>query len=160
MNFASTEMTASFASRIAGWQYPSPYDIYNMDGTDADVSEVMGGTYRAVMSDDELVGFYCTGQAAQVPGETDVLPYRESAVDFGIGMRPDLTGRGMGASFFGFVLSELRTHFPNEDIRLTVAVFNRRAIHLYEKFGFSSEYVFRNPMGREFQIMRFEQAPA
>ncbi len=50
-------------------------------------------------------------------------------------MKPDLTGKGFGAIFFSFVLSHIQDEF-NSPIRLTVAKFNHRAIHLYEKFGF------------------------
>jgi len=51
-------------------------------------------------------------------------------------MKPELTGKGYGSEFFSFILNQLQqeSHSP---LRLTVATFNTRAIHLYEKLGFT-----------------------
>lgn len=57
-------------------------------------------------------------------------------------VRPDLTGRGLGQSFVEAVVEfATQTHAP-ESLRLTVAAFNRRAIRVYEKCGFTVTQTF------------------
>ncbi|MDG6913608.1 MAG: GNAT family N-acetyltransferase, partial [Nitrososphaerota archaeon] len=61
-------MTLDIALRIVNWRYDSPYDLYNMSQSDGDLAELLNGQYAAVVNDgDEIVGFYCFGNSAQVP---------------------------------------------------------------------------------------------
>jgi ribosomal-protein-alanine N-acetyltransferase len=57
-------------------------------------------------------------------------------VDIGLGLRPDLTGRGLGLPFVLAGLEFARERFAPEGFRLTVAAFNERAILIYERAGF------------------------
>ena len=57
-------------------------------------------------------------------------------LDIGLGLRPDLTGRGLGHDFVTFGLDFARSAFAPPAFRLLVATFNRRAIRVYEKVGF------------------------
>lgn len=53
-------------------------------------------SYYAALSKDELVGFFSFGAEAQVPGgDYD----NAKALDIGLGMRPDLTGKSLGLGF-------------------------------------------------------------
>lgn len=56
-------------------------------------------------------------------------------------MKPELTGKGFGTEFFTFILNQIQQNnqYP---LRLTVAKFNTRAIHLYEKLGFKKSMEF------------------
>jgi ribosomal-protein-alanine N-acetyltransferase len=58
-------------------------------------------------------------------------------VDVGLGLRPDLTGRGLGAGFLEEVLAETRSRHAPERVTLSVAAFNERAIVVYERAGFA-----------------------
>jgi len=58
-------------------------------------------------------------------------------VDVGLGLRPDLTGRGLGARFLEAVLAEARSRHAPDRLTLSVAAFNRRAITVYERAGFA-----------------------
>ncbi len=51
-------------------------------------------------------------------------------------MKPELTGQGLGASFFSAILAYAAGMPDVERFRLTVAEFNERALTLYEHFGF------------------------
>jgi GNAT superfamily N-acetyltransferase len=86
---------------------------------------------------DDLIGFLCFGAAAQVPGGHDANLYQEDLLDIGLGLRPDLTGCGLGQSFVKAALECASAMFLPRGFRLTVAAFNERAIRVYERIGFS-----------------------
>ncbi len=56
----------------------------------------------------------------------------------GFGMRPDLTGSGLGYEFISECISYAvdKHEYKGEYVRLGVAQFNKRAIKTYEKNGF------------------------
>ena len=66
----------------------------------------------------------------------------EPALDVGLGMRPDLTGRGLGEEFVHAGLRFARETYSPPAFRLTVAAFNRRAIRVYERAGFETVETF------------------
>ena len=137
MQFYIREMNEIYATDILNWKYEEPYDFYNNDLCDESLKEFLESPYYSIFNDkEELVGFYCTGTAAQVPKGRDYGAYLDECIDVGIGMKPELTGKGYGSEFFSFILNQLQqeNHSP---LRLTVATFNTRAIHLYEKLGFN-----------------------
>jgi len=116
------------ALKITKWQYLPPYHVYNMTNALDELVDSYYGVYK-----DDLVGFFCSGEDAQVPPGN----YTEGFIDLGIGLRPDLCGQGMGASF----MKEVMTAF-DKPLRLTVYKWNERAIKLYEKLGFKYESEF------------------
>ena len=108
-----------FAER-ATWRYEPPYDFY--DETPEPVKNPE--RYFAVREDDgSLIGFY------YFEPNGDVLEY-------GLGLRPDLTGRGLGLEFLRAGLEFGRERYRPTLIRLYVAAFNERAIKLYARAGF------------------------
>ncbi|MFN4214006.1 N-acetyltransferase family protein [Exiguobacterium sp.] len=123
-------VTEEDARAIQAWTYEAPYHLYNQAPSDDGIDELM--TYEGIYDGTELIGFFCLGAYAQVPNETYV--YDETRTDIGLGMRPDHTGRGLGRTFFAIVVKEAKR--AGKPLRLTVAAFNLRAIHLYEQFGF------------------------
>ena len=135
------KMSIDLAIDILGWTYDEPYDFYNNELSPEAVNEMLEDSYFAVFDIDKwLVGFFCLGSTAQVPN--DLYTYSQHYIDIGIGMRPEYTGQGNGTSFLTVVLSYINNTYGNLPKRLTVAKFNYRAIHLYEKFGFSQEVEF------------------
>ena len=154
MKLELNNMDEAFALEILNWRYDVPYDFYNNEYDAEAVKELMENNYSIVVNDnEELVGFYCAGSAAQVPLGAKVGAYKEDSIDIGVGMAPALTGEGNGFTFFSFVLESLYKTYGNVPLRLTVAKFNQRAIHLYEKFGFVKEMEFTTDSA-EFQTMR------
>lgn len=137
MKLQKAEMTKKIAEEIVGWNYEPPYDFYNNDSSETEIAELLNGTYYAVMSEDEeTVGFFCVGKNAQVPSGKHYGVYEDSYIDMGLGMNPQLVGKGNGAKFVLFVLHFIEETHQELPVRLTVAAFNKRAIHLYRKLGF------------------------
>ena len=93
--FRSIDITS--ARQIATWQYPPPYDLYSYDPADVEENarEMLTPHYHYYTVWDErgeLIGYRCFGADAQVPGGD----YSAAALDMGGGLRPDLTGQGLG----------------------------------------------------------------
>jgi [ribosomal protein S18]-alanine N-acetyltransferase len=57
-------------------------------------------------------------------------------IEVGIGLRPDLVGRGLGRAFMRAQLEFARATWSPRLFRLHVASWNARAIRLYESLGF------------------------
>ena len=129
MSFIFRPMTEADAAAIVTWRYEEPYSLY--DFTPDDFAPLLDpdNQYHAILSDDgALIGFCCFGRDARVPGGD----YRDvEALDVGIGLRPDLTGRGLGPVVFAAILDFGRERFGPGPFRLAVATFNLRAIRVY-----------------------------
>jgi [ribosomal protein S18]-alanine N-acetyltransferase len=143
MQLVVKRMTEEYAKQILTWKYEAPYDLYNNEESSESLNELLENPYYVVLNTDEtLIGFFCIGSAAQVPFGNTVGAYTEDISDIGIGMNPTLTGKGFGAEFFSFILSYILETYKVNSLRLSVAAFNQRAIHLYTKLGFVKEMEF------------------
>lgn len=135
---------------IVGWRYPPPYDVYDWDPQDdPDLLLVRPeeGFLAARDAAGALVGFACFGAGGQVPGGVAAGAYADPLLDVGLGLRPDLTGRGLGLAFVRAVLAEGRRRYRPAGFRLTVAAFNARAIRVYERAGFRLGPTVDSPAG-------------
>jgi [ribosomal protein S18]-alanine N-acetyltransferase len=105
---------------LASWRYPPPYDFY-----DGDVDPVLNPEryFGAFDERGELVGFYY-----YEPKPPDL--------DYGLGLRPDLNGQGLGLEFFLTGLEFARERYEPRRVYLHVAEFNERAHRIYERAGF------------------------
>ncbi|HEU0026213.1 MAG TPA: GNAT family protein, partial [Ktedonobacterales bacterium] len=61
----------------------------------------------------------------------------DGSITIGLGLRPDLTGRGLGMPFVEAGMALARERFHPTGFRLFVYAWNRRAITVYERVGFS-----------------------
>jgi len=111
---------AMFRERDA-WRYDPPYDFYDSDGLPVKNPELF---FAARDDDGALVGFYFLEPCG------DVLFY-------GFGLRPDLTGRGLGEQFVLAGLELARRLYGRRPVVLDVAAFNERAVRLYRRLGFT-----------------------
>jgi RimJ/RimL family protein N-acetyltransferase len=142
-------ITRSDADDIALWRYPEPYSLY--DSSPEDVATLLdpANDYFSVVDEHgALVAHGCFGVDARVPGGR----YEDDAVDWGTGIRPELTGRGHGLAFMQLVCDEARRRWPGKPLRTTVATFNERSQHVVRKMGFQEVEMFLNPAGREFVV--------
>ena len=144
MRFTLKPITREDAYAISRWRYDGPYSIYNGDPNSVDSLLQPHFYYHSVYDErGDLAGYFCFGEDAQVrTGRRLGLYERESALDIGLGMRPDLTGRGFGEDFVCAGLRFARETYSPPTFRLTVATFNRRAIRVYERVGFETVETF------------------
>ena len=78
-----------------------------------------------------------------MPGGRDANLYGgEDVIDIGLGMKPALTGKGIGKEFFQAGIAFARKEFNAKMFRLSVATFNTRAITLYKNIGFKQGIIF------------------
>jgi [ribosomal protein S18]-alanine N-acetyltransferase len=127
--YAFKPMNDQEAREIAAWRYEAPYDFYDASSDPGDLEELLdperreGSYYAAFDERGALVGFF----QFEREGET---------VDVGLGLRPDLTGKGLGLGFMLAGLEFARRRFAPDGFSLSVATFNERAIRVYERAGF------------------------
>lgn len=132
-------MTKHMAEMITTWEYPAPYDFYNLDSSDESIEELMNGEYYGAFDhQNQLAGFFCCGNSARLPGGYDAGIYvEENRLDIGLGMKPSLTGNGQGNLFVADGLQFMKEErYKQDQFRLAVATFNTRAINVYKKNGF------------------------
>jgi RimJ/RimL family protein N-acetyltransferase len=137
MSYSFNKMDKISARAILGWRYDPPYDIYNLASDDVEsVVQYMMDPPNAYFSisdeQGELAAYCCFGREGQVPGGD----YSSDALDIGMGVRPELTGRGFGHEFVGSVLDFAGITFGPCVYRVTVAEFNKRALRVWEKAEF------------------------
>lgn len=114
------------------WRYPGEYAYYDFGLLEMlsialaeQVLRLIGrGVYYSVLDEQRrLVGLFTFEREGDV-------------VTIGLGLRPDLTGRGLGLAFVEAGMAFARARFRPARFRLDVAVFNRRAYKVYERAGF------------------------
>ena len=132
MRFAP--LTREMALESLHWRYEAPYDFYNAppDQVEPEGSDPKSAFYGIVNEQGELLASCHFGRDAQVRGGD----YRCEALDVGIRVRPDLTGRGQGAAFGAALLEFTQRTFAAPVLRVTIAEFNGRSQRLAVKAGF------------------------
>ena len=120
---------AVVALEIATWRYEFPYEWYDTSSDPRRVQLLVDPQrregMRAIVDDDseELVGFF------NFVREGD-------EIRVGLGMRPDLTGRGLAQPFIEAGLDYARAEWRPKRFRLWVARWNERALRAYRRAGF------------------------
>jgi RimJ/RimL family protein N-acetyltransferase len=120
LKFRIERATERLFTERATWRYTPPFDFYNDDGIPPNNPE----------------RFYCVSTDEQAIAGFFYFEERGDAIFYGLGLRPDLTGKGIGAEFVRAGVDFARARFGRKRIVLDVAEFNERAIHAYERAGF------------------------
>lgn len=127
-------MSVADAAAVAAWRYRDRWAVYDLPSADALLPEL--ADYR-VFADEgvieaDIVGFFCTGAAARVPG----LAEDPAVVDVGVGMNPARVGQGGGAAFGRAVLAQVAREHPGRSLRAVVQAWNERSLRLCRRLGF------------------------
>ena len=138
------DLTEDDLDEIATWTYDGPWSVYDSDGR---LDPTLG--YWAVVGapGERLAGFGCLGEDARVRG----LPEVGDVVDVGVGMRPDLVGRGTGAAFATAFLEFAATRTAALRFRVVVKDWNARSLRLVEQLGFARTGT--HPVGDETYVV-------
>lgn len=138
-------MTVAHAEAICAWRYPPPYDVFNWPSWEETIARgleigdpwIRETQYAAVLNGrDELVGY------------VQFFPL-VNATRLGLGLRPDLCGKGGGAVLARLAAEEALRRAPDRPVDLEVLAWNTRAIRAYEKAGFvlDDTYCRQTPSG-------------
>lgn len=132
-------MTEVEAREVLGWRYPPPYDVLNpspgrLEEDAAAMADLAWLYFAARDPAGRLVGFCCLGPEARVPG----YPYPEDGrADIGLGLRPELTGHGLGGSLLLAAMGlAAGLRLAPAGFRATVWAANARSRRLFERAGF------------------------
>jgi len=125
-------MTQEEAEEIAyNWHYEGKYSFYDIEADEEDLAEFLheesrGNHIFSVKENGTLIGFFSFCK-------TD-----NRTVDIGLGMRPNITGDGLGLQFVKTGLDFSKERYSCKYITLSVATFNERAIKVYKRAGFEA----------------------
>ncbi|MED1865996.1 GNAT family N-acetyltransferase [Fictibacillus nanhaiensis] len=151
MTYIYKVMTQKQAEEIAfQWHYDGEYSFYDMESDRDDLEvfinhEKRGDSVYSVLNNNELIGFFSVNKA-------DGHIY-----DIGLGVRPDLTGKGVGFKFLKSGIEFVKSEYKPQKITLSVATFNQRAIKVYEKIGFKEIKTFLQATnGSKFEFIKME----
>ncbi len=152
MEFHFVPMSAEYAQHIVDtWRYEGEYAIYNYDreaGHMLDREEWGRGLFAVLDGEDKLVGELSFGFLDEVKddwvpwGEVEAGRTDSSILWIGFGLRPDLTGHGLGQAFvtacedFALKFARGRFHYRGEYVGLGVSKANQRAVKVYTRIGF------------------------
>ena len=90
---------------------------------------------------------YLFSENEQNIGMFKLIPYlhRTSHINYlgGLAIHPDFAGKGLGSKMIAEIL-ELGKQKGLKRIELSTAIYNKKAIKLYEKHGFAAEGILKN----------------
>lgn len=115
----------------------SPYDYYNFKAntTQEDLRYLLDkkNAFFALLNlRGQLEGSCSFGSDGQVLGGC----YTTQALDIGMGIKPDLVGQGRGKLYALAVARYGINQYEVEQLRVTVAQFNKRAQRVWQQLGF------------------------
>ncbi|MGM0851322.1 MAG: GNAT family N-acetyltransferase [Bacillota bacterium] len=153
MDFSFQIITQEQAEHIAyNWKYDGEYAFYDLTADEEDLAEFLDGYQRgqstyAVHHEGEMIGFYTFN------------PLNETTIDIGLGMHPNLTGKGIGEEFTRAGVDFSIARYAPEVLTLAVATFNTRAIKVYKKVGFVPMEIFiQETNGNSYEFMKMSYA--
>ncbi len=140
MQYNFIKMNQNYAEEIAyQWKYKGKYSFYDTTADKEDLAEFLDPktwdrTFAVLNKENDLIGFYS-------------YTFQDEIMWIGFGLKPDLTGQGLGTEFVKSGIEYGIEHFDyqKEHIMLAVAEFNKRAIKLYKNLGFKTTEKYDQP---------------
>ena len=120
---------------------PALYAFYNRreEFWAENIPAMLDGSHIAFLEPSgRLAGYFSFGEDGRIPTVEECV-YDASALDIGLGLRPDLCGQGNGLAFVKEGIHYAEKMLGGKRLRLSVAAFNERAIRVYQRAGFQIE---------------------
>lgn len=159
MRFAIARLTEAHARDITGWPYEAEYALYSfgedVEGTVNWALDPMNRIHAVVGADGSLVAYCSFGADGQVPG----WEYDDTALDIGVGLRPELTGQGLGQAVIEAAVAHAEDAFEASNMRVTVAPCNERALTVCRRAGFEDVAQFEGRQGRSYTVLVRRSSP-
>jgi [ribosomal protein S18]-alanine N-acetyltransferase len=143
-------LAAGDVDSILGWRYRGEYSAYDLDAGDRATLVDAGNGYLVVRCGAELIGFICLGSEARVSGMTQ----DRSVVDLGVGIRPDLTGRGESRRLMPAILTALDRRLGVVTFCAVIEAWNHRAQRAAAHAGFRVAGTHENSAGEWVLLVR------
>ncbi|MBN1148117.1 MAG: GNAT family N-acetyltransferase [Anaerolineales bacterium] len=162
-------MTEMYARTIVEhWKYGGQYSFHDYANEADHIYDSAGwgkALFAALDENGDLVGeltieFYDQNDAPIEYADFNAEKLESAEMWIGFGLKPELTGRGLGVSFVRACLEfAVKWYdYKGEYVRLGAPAFNERAIKVYEKVGFE---VFNRAAGeingREFEAVQMRK---
>lgn len=154
MEYNFVSMNKEYAHDIAyNWKYNDIYSFYDITADEDDLEEFLNEEswkdhyFVALNEKSELVGFYS-------------FSFKNEIMWIGFGLKPELTGRKLGADFVIASISfgVKKFNYKKSYIMLAVALFNKRPIRIYENIGFQTvENYMQKTNGAEFEFIKMRK---
>ena len=127
-SFRVRVLTADDGMAMAMWSRPGPWALHD-EAAEPPPDE---GYWAVVNEADDLVGYCCLGDAARPVG----LAAAPDRLDVAIGLRPDLTGRGLSDELGRVAVDYARSVSAGRGLRCAVAADNAVGLHAASGVGF------------------------
>ncbi|SEN48904.1 ribosomal-protein-alanine N-acetyltransferase [Paenisporosarcina quisquiliarum] len=149
MGYKFEIMTQEQAEEIAfNWHYDAEYSFYDMVADKEDLVEFLDPQKRGesnfiVTKDNDIIGFFSFTKVAI------------NTIDIGLGLRPNLVGKGNGMRFLKAGIDFAESKYKPQKITLSVATFNHRAIKVYRRIGFEEvDTYMQDTNGDSFEFLK------
>jgi ribosomal-protein-alanine N-acetyltransferase len=126
-------MQEEYANEIINdWHYDGVYSFYDMKADEDDLKLFTDKTnwknviFAVLNNSNELIGW-------------SSFYIEDEVVWLALGLKPELTGKGLGEQFVSDCIQFIKSNsYLNQSvIKLEVALFNQRAIKVYNRVGFA-----------------------
>lgn len=133
MNLTYRTLSDRDKQTICAWHYPDEYAVYDLPSYEemkrrkmAFLNPARERNFYGFLDGENLVGFVNIAEE-----ETEVL--------IGIGVAPDLCGRGYGQAILREAYRISKEKYREKPLYLKVQTCNRRAVRCYERVGFRAD---------------------
>ncbi|KPI53232.1 acetyltransferase [Clostridioides difficile] len=146
--------TEEHVIEITNWKYEGEYSIYNLPSW----NEIKKNNLSLAKEDKRKNFISFIDDNKELIGFINLLD-KGSSVYFGIGIKPDYCGMGIGKEIISLGLEECRNKYSTKPVVLEVRTWNKRAVKCYESQGFKivETKIQKTYLGDgEFFVMRYK----
>ncbi len=132
MNLNKVRFTEEHAIEVTQWKYEGEYSMYNLPSWE----EIKKNNFSLAKEDKRKNFISFIDDSKELIGFINLLDEGDS-VFFGIGIKPDYCGKGIGKEIINLGLQECKNRYNDKPIVLEVRTWNTRAVKCYESQGFN-----------------------